>query len=105
MTSVARLFLLASFVAPLLGCGVEVGSIPKDNPRNKVSGYDFVAHTSSGSNNLTLPMPRLMRAALRHCALPNTVSARESIRHSGVYGLYFDRFMDFACPVPSKDMK
>jgi len=92
--------------AALTGCGVE---ITKATPRagfgkQQVEQFEFIASTESFAHPLRSE-PKLLRAAARHCGLPNTEIARETIRHGKAYGIFSSRMMQFACPVPERDMK
>ncbi|ABL68860.1 hypothetical protein [Paracoccus denitrificans] len=87
----------------LAGCGVEIARIEDGNPRRE-RGYEFVASTFNASNNDAVPANRMLRAAVKHCRLPYD-NARETIPHSGAYGVHGTWMMDFACSAPEKDTK
>ncbi len=106
MTFGRELTLLTSITASLAGCGVEIReAFPHGSAvGGDVVKYDFIASTES-VRHPKKSEPKLLRAAARHCGLPDTQIARESIRHSGAYGIVTTRMMQFACPVPERDMK
>lgn len=99
MVAAFRAFGLSSVTMALAGCGgasvqsIEEGSTKRDD------GYQLVARTSWLSNDPTLPMDWMMRAAAKTCRLPND-TAREVIPNSGPYGIHGSWFLDFACPAP-----
>ena len=92
--------------AALTGCGVEITkALPREGlGQQQVEQFDFIASTESLAP-LSRSEPKLLRAAARHCGLPNTEIARETIRHGKAYGIFTSRMMQFACPVPERDMK
>ncbi|MCJ1902441.1 hypothetical protein EQ718_08745 [Paracoccus versutus] len=100
--AICRFGMLPSLIA-LAGCGVQIERIADGNSRRE-KGYEFVATTFDYSNNDAVPANRMLQAAARHCRLPHH-NARETIPHTGAYGLHGAWMMDFACPAPEKDMK
>jgi hypothetical protein len=91
----------------LMGCSsVEIREATRFAGAREQSAeqHEFVARTNSWYA-LARSEPKLLRAAARHCGLPDTQIARETIRHGRVYGIFTDRMMQFSCPVPERDMK
>ena len=93
-----RAFGWLSVAIALVGCGATVQPIEEGNPRRD-GGYQLVAQTFWFSNNPSLPMRWMIRAAAKTCRLPND-TAREVIPHSGPYGIHGSWNLDFACPAP-----